>query len=168
MFGVLHTRFEILRREFKTWDRDVIIAVTNVCVILNNIIVRMQQKGEFLDETGPIDVVSELLEEEEQRLGIQRDEYDVNLANMAEFIIDDEEAEIERLLFEEYCLTNVEGHHSLTDDVIELVRRRRLEHDVRRHFYIVSPPGKNTSPDSLTDRTDKIVRIFSKLSVPNK
>ena len=57
---------------------------------------------------------------------------------MAEFIIDDEEAEIERLVFEEYCLTNVEGHHALTDDVIELVRRRRLEYDIGYEEYAAS------------------------------
>jgi len=118
--------FEILRREFKTWDKDIIISVTNVCVILNNIIVRMQQRGDLIDEVGPIDAVTELLEEELNRLGIQEEEYAVNLADMEELIVDDENDEMERLLFEEFCITNVEGHHSLTDDVIELVRRRRM------------------------------------------
>ena len=127
LFGVLQTRFEILRREFKTWDKDIIISVTNVCVILNNIVVRMQQRGDFLDEIGPIDAVTELLEEELTRLGIQEEEYAVNLADMEELIVDDENDEMERLLFEEFCITNVEGHHSLTDEVIELVRRRRTD-----------------------------------------
>ena len=124
---MLQTRFEILRREFKTWDEDIIISVTNVCVILNNIIVRMQQRGDFIDEIGPIDAVTELLEEELTRLGIQEEEYAVNLADMEELIVDDENDEMERLLFEEFCITNVEGHHSLTDEVIELVRRRRTD-----------------------------------------
>ena len=127
LFGVLQTRFEILRREFKTWDKSIIISVTNVCVILNNIVVRMQQRGDFLDEMGPIDAVTELLEEELTRLGIQEEEYAVNLADMEELIVDDENDEMERLLFEEFCITNVEGHHSLTDEVIELVRRRRTD-----------------------------------------
>ena len=130
LFGVLQTRFEILRREFKTWDKELIISVTNVCVILNNMIVRMHQKGELLDEVGNINVVSEMLEEEEERLGIVHEEYDANLADMEQMELDDEEAEQERLLYEEYCLTNVEGHHTLTDDVIELVRRRRNDYNM--------------------------------------
>ena len=93
-------------------------------------IVRMHQKGELLDEVGNINVVSEMLEEEEERLGIVHEEYDANLADMEQMELDDEEAEQERLLYEEYCLTNVEGHHTLTDDVIELVRRRRIDYNM--------------------------------------
>ena len=62
----------------------------------------MQQKGEFMDEAGDVDVVTELLEEEEELLGIRHVQHDANLAAMEELFIDDVEQEQERLLFEEY------------------------------------------------------------------
>lgn len=43
LFGVLQARFGILRRELKQWDIIDILNISNACIILHNMIVRMQQ-----------------------------------------------------------------------------------------------------------------------------
>lgn len=61
LFGVLQARFAILRRELKQWDIIDILNISNSCVILHNMIVRIQQEGCFYEEVGESDVITELL-----------------------------------------------------------------------------------------------------------
>lgn len=45
--GVKKARFKILRREQRSWEMDDIVAIENACVIFHNLMVRMQQNGDF-------------------------------------------------------------------------------------------------------------------------
>jgi hypothetical protein len=66
LFGNLQGRFHILRRERHEWSDEVIILISQVCVILHNMLVSLRTKGELDDETdddGSLLSSSELLDE---------------------------------------------------------------------------------------------------------
>ena len=98
LFGVLQTRFEILRREMRKWDFNELVRITNVCIILHNMIVRMQQNGDFEEEAQGVDVVTELLEEEEQMRGNSFMEFVENRAESESQRCADPTDEAERLI----------------------------------------------------------------------
>lgn len=50
LFGCLQGRFKILRREWFEWDLDFVIAVSEVCVILHNMLVQLRLGGGMNDE----------------------------------------------------------------------------------------------------------------------
>lgn len=121
LFGVLQTRFEILRREIRKWELDSIIQITNVCVLLHNMIIRMHQNGEFEEEAGGINVVTELLEEEEQMRGESYMEFEENRRIIEQQIVPNVDEEIERLLVREMMLTSQDGHMELMEEMIRMV-----------------------------------------------
>lgn len=57
MFGVRQSRFEILRQEMRYCHVQAIICISNTCIILHNLIVRMQQNGSFCDKAAGNDIV---------------------------------------------------------------------------------------------------------------
>ncbi len=79
LFAVLQSRFGILRLETEAWTLDYIIDFSNTCVILHNIIVRMQQNGEFYEEVGDLDVITKLLDEEHSNVVISSQQFRNNL-----------------------------------------------------------------------------------------
>ena len=72
-FGVLQGRFRILRHELHEWSDYLIILISQVCVILHNMIIDMWERGELkseVDEDGDtIDVVSEFAGDTSDVLG---------------------------------------------------------------------------------------------------
>lgn len=62
LFGVLQSRFEILRKEMRNWDLIDIVDISNTCVFIHNMIVKMQQEGLFHDKAGNTNVVTELID----------------------------------------------------------------------------------------------------------
>ncbi len=117
LFGVLQSRFGILRLEFETWDLDNIISIANTCVILHNMIVRMQQDGEFFEEVGDINVVTELLEKENLNVVLSREEYDHNICLSNETLQRGIEDVIDDLVMNEIELTDNTKHDSLMTDL---------------------------------------------------
>lgn len=65
-FGCLQGRFRIIRQERHEWSDTQLILISQVCVILHNMIVKMSLRGELseeLDENGVPQSESELLHE---------------------------------------------------------------------------------------------------------
>lgn len=52
MFGCLQGRFHTLRRERHEWDEEAVVLISQVCVILHNMIVSMRLSGELDEEDG--------------------------------------------------------------------------------------------------------------------
>lgn len=50
----------MLRREQRRWNLQGILRLSDTCVILHNIIIRMAEAGSFYEEAGGADVVTEL------------------------------------------------------------------------------------------------------------
>ncbi len=125
LFGVLQSRFGVLRLEFETWDLTTIIAISNTCVILHNMIIRMQQDGEFYEEVGDINVVTELLEKENYNVVLSREEYihNVHLSHTSmqcgiEEFVDD-------LIMNELHLTDNRKHDSLMTDLANHIYKNK-------------------------------------------
>lgn len=57
LFGCLQGRFHIMRLDRHEWSNETVQLITQVCVILHNIIVVMRRAGE-LDEEGALDEVN--------------------------------------------------------------------------------------------------------------
>lgn len=72
-FGVLQGRFKILRHELFEWSDEMVILISDVCVILHNMIVDMHRRDELGEETnsegGSVDVVGEFTENVSHLLG---------------------------------------------------------------------------------------------------
>lgn len=63
MFGILQSRLEILCRDMRYWDLELIICISETCFILLNLIVPMQQNGEICDVAAGTDIFMELCEQ---------------------------------------------------------------------------------------------------------
>ncbi len=61
LFGVLQSRFEILRRENRRTDINDIITIGNTCVILHNIIVRIKQYVNVDEDVVTIDDIHRIM-----------------------------------------------------------------------------------------------------------
>ena len=58
-FGVIRSKFEILRPEMRGWDVEDVVKISQICVIMHNMIVRLQQNGDFRNEAGGQDLIRE-------------------------------------------------------------------------------------------------------------
>jgi hypothetical protein len=50
LFGCLQSRFKILRREWFEWDINFVVQVSEVCIILHNMLVELRRDGKLDDE----------------------------------------------------------------------------------------------------------------------
>lgn len=121
LFGILQIRFAIMRREFLGWDINEILKITNVCVILHNMMVRMNQNGDLTEEMGEDDAVTEIMDMEQEMSEQSWIEYNENVVLVQESREEQLEAEGERLIMKEYFLTNVYEHESLKEELIKKV-----------------------------------------------
>jgi len=95
-FGVLKGRFQILRRELKVWELDDIILISKTCVILHNLIVRMQQNGDFRDEAAGANLITEFLGTDETSATIAATEYETNCQRIEDEVRDEWEQQVVR------------------------------------------------------------------------
>ena len=102
-FGVLQARFFILRRESYQWYKDDIINISYSCVILHNMLVRMNQSGAFTEDEAEegqlIDVICEMYDHEE---------YNANISSMqteSHQLVRQQEIESNRYDWESISLT---------------------------------------------------------------
>ncbi len=119
LFGVLQSRFRILRLEFEHWSLDNIIMISNTCVILHNIIVRMQQHGDFYNECGDVDVVTELLDEEHLQSLKSKQEFENNIISVHNEMQKNIEDIIDDIVLNEVRLTDSSQHDSLMNDLAQ-------------------------------------------------
>lgn len=68
-FGVLKARFKVLRVDNNFWYREDVAGMTEICIIIQNLLVRMAQKGlfegEIEDEDGNVNKISQFYQEEQ-------------------------------------------------------------------------------------------------------
>lgn len=54
LFEVIKGILQILRREIQSWELDEVVLIANTCAVRHNLIVRMQQIGDFRDEADGV------------------------------------------------------------------------------------------------------------------
>lgn len=63
IFSFLQGRFLVLRRESELWNVEKVVSVSELCVILHNLLVGMQKSGAFEEELEEEDVKIDLIEQ---------------------------------------------------------------------------------------------------------
>lgn len=63
-FGCLQGRFHILRGERHEWSDDFIVLITEVCVILHNMIVVMRREGTLAEDSDGVNLVEEFFQDD--------------------------------------------------------------------------------------------------------
>lgn len=135
LFGVLQSRFEILRREIRKWDLIDIIDISNTCVILHNLIVRMQQEGLFdaeleWGENVVIELI-QMVDNERNQSKLSQQEYQQNIVLADARMSTNPEQQIDELLLRELQMTDTDAHHQLMAELITHVNRHRQLHEIR-------------------------------------
>ena len=125
LFGVLQSRFEILRREMRGWDVEDVVKISQVCVIMHNMIVRMQQNGDFREEAGGQDLIREFYNTDMESTRISREEYAQNRIRNRSGTIRNWQEEVDRMVLMEQLYTGRYLFFEREDELIELCRRRR-------------------------------------------
>lgn len=103
-FGVLQSRFEIIRRENRRWEKEEVLIVSEVCVILHNLHMKMGEKGAFNEDGEGSDILMELQEEVNEKIGQRTLEVNASrIANRA-YVADkvEAEAEAERIMIRDF------------------------------------------------------------------
>lgn len=117
-FGVLQARFKVLRHEDYRWNKEEIVNTSNVCVILHNMLVRMNQNGVFIDDIAEEEAGFNLVEEmwiEEQEQADARAEEVANDEGAAQA---GDRTPMDYLILEN-MLTSREGHESLKSEFMD-------------------------------------------------
>ena len=107
-FGVLQSRFEILRREMRGWDVEEVVKISQACVIMHNLIVRMQQNGDFRNEAGGQNLIREFYNTDMESTRISREEYAQNRVRNRSGTIRNWQEEVARMVLMEQLYT---GRH---------------------------------------------------------
>lgn len=66
LFVMIQGRFHILIPEIRSWELNKSVLIVNTCVILHNLIVRMQQNKYFRDEADGLNLITEFLKNDDQ------------------------------------------------------------------------------------------------------
>lgn len=99
--------------------------ISNTCVVLHNMIVRMQQGGCFYDEAGSIDLVAEILSYERTKSSQSRAacSHNVILSDIsAQGHFDDI---IDIMVMRELKLTDLEQHEVLMEELTTQVKNNK-------------------------------------------
>lgn len=64
-FGVLQSRFEVLRRENRRWTKGDVVRTSEVCAIIHNMLVKMVEAGDVMDDDGD-NIIMELYNDEQE------------------------------------------------------------------------------------------------------
>eukprot|EP00171_Calliarthron_tuberculosum_P002978 IDg2978t1 len=121
-FGVLQARFQVLRRESFLWCKNDVVAVSETCVILHNMLVRMNEEGKFQSDAAEdgqgFNIVTELWDEEiarAQERDIEREEQHDAAEHVAN---EDGRIDLEALRIKESVLTSSIGFNALREELI--------------------------------------------------
>lgn len=122
-FGVLQSRFHILRRESNRWDRDEVVRVSEACVIIHNILICMCKRGAFDDEVGAgedaVSIIAELYEEEAENMAQSTAERQETVQDADNDVLEDVVAEAERRFILDSIMTNQGMHQDLQEDLMK-------------------------------------------------
>lgn len=118
LFGIMQGRFEIIRRESRRWDLFETIRISNTCVTLHNLIVRMKQKCDNdLDAVTDIDVDCIMIEANE-RMMESAEERRVNIARVASNASSNIDVEAERYMLRDLHFTDHDEHIRLQNNLV--------------------------------------------------
>lgn len=120
-FGVLQSRFEILRREFRKWEIDDIISIAEACVILHNLIVRMQMNGDFRDESQGGDLITEIYNNDVQLASQSAINYEEQRIRIRDEVLADWQEQVTRMLINDVQYTSFDDFVQLEAELIEYV-----------------------------------------------
>lgn len=126
-FGVLQSRLKVRGNELFYWYKEYIIMISYTCIILNNVLVRMNRVGLFVEgekeEERLVDVVEELYHEEIANGNSSRQEEEEHV-NTQE-IKDDRNPDWEKLEIFEQSMTSCTTFLSLRNSLVRSVRELR-------------------------------------------
>ena len=118
----------MLRKESFLWFKKDVLAVSETCVILHNMLVRLNQEGIFQDEASEdgevINLVTELYDEERSRgqeREVERTEQQQQDADGSE----DWVSRLEELEIREGFMTSSAGFQALREDLTKAAEERR-------------------------------------------
>ena len=120
LFGILQVRFGILRRENQRWDLNEIIRIGNTCVIIHNILVRLDQYSRD-DATKHISEDIDVFMETERCIAVDAiAEYNSNLALINATMTTDPTTESDHQVIRHMELTDKEDHYRLQKSLINI------------------------------------------------
>ena len=129
-FGVIKARFRILRNEDFRWYKGDILICSRTCVILHNILVRMNQEGHFVEdlaaEADDFNIITEMFEYEQRSAAtryLERENRAVHVQNEIAEIAPG--SLLEEMFLREVELTCEAAHHAMQE---ELIARFAAEH----------------------------------------
>lgn len=120
LLGVLHLLFEILSREIRMWYIDEIFRVSDFCVIVYNIIRRMQQNGNFDEDADRTDLVTEMYDMEQEAAQKSRTELKDNMVTIESQTMYDVEDETEWIMLSNMEYMDPVKILKLRDDLVQL------------------------------------------------
>lgn len=128
-FGVLQARFNVLRKESYLWRKKEVLAVSRTCVILHNMLVRMNQEvcfeDDFIEEGQTVNIVTEVYQEECRRANERDVERNGHLQKTALEIDENGQVDLDLLRARDSFMTNPVGFQRLREDLILAVEERR-------------------------------------------
>lgn len=123
-FGAMQAWFKVFRYADHSWDKDDIIESSYACIIIHNILVRMNEAGNFTkdieQQNGNLDIIREMhagkkglvmqraMEWEQIDFGTAQGKSDMNTGER-----------VEEMFLHEATLTSYELHKSLKKDVMD-------------------------------------------------
>ena len=123
-FGMLQIRFEILRRENRRWDVDEIVSITNTCVIIHNMIIRLRQFSGYSDIYEDYKNVHEMLLNESEQLVKSNQELQRNIDKITGEMVHLVQLEADRLFIRDFEITNQHEHIRLQSALLKLNTNR--------------------------------------------
>lgn len=118
-FGVLQSRFEILRRENRRWNKDEVVRISEVCAIIHNMIIRMVELGDLGDDEDDDNVLLELFEEESElnNLGSDAQALGTISTTAGEMDLGEFNDYAERMMIQEFTMTSRSAFATLQDEL---------------------------------------------------
>ena len=118
LFGVVQSRFEILRRELRKWELDDVVTIANACMILHNLIVRMQVNGDFRDEAGGSNLITEFYNTDVETAQQAAADYAEARNRIREEVVHDWHQQMVRMMINDVQFTSFNSFVELEDELI--------------------------------------------------
>ncbi len=125
LFGVLQSRFEILRKENRRTDLNHIITLGNTCIILHNITIRMKQHFNIDDHSMSLEDIRDIMQTETVMANKSINNIHRNMIRNNYSVLEDEEEEEIHRTVRDLLHTDEDSHEQLVTDLM----------DHQRHFY---------------------------------
>lgn len=118
LFGILQSRFEILRRENRRWELYETIRISNTCVVLHNMMIRMRQFVHISEAVVSTSHVNRIMETEYHRMVESDRELQRNKERTLRYISANTSTEAERILLRDLRFTDHDEHFRLQANLV--------------------------------------------------